>query len=68
MCILLKSLPGALDVVEGNLQRPNEFDKSVEQTNKAKYDSYLASFMKANSNALLVITTNMTERKYLKKL
>src|SRR5436190_23093011 len=61
VCILLKSLPGAFEVVEGNLQQPKEPEPNALEETKAKYELDLASFTKADSNALLIITTNMTE-------
>lgn len=61
ICILLRSIPKALDVVEGNLQMPKELNPGATEQEKARYDLDVANFTKADSMALIVMTTNMTE-------
>lgn len=59
--ILLRSQPGVMNVVEGNLQVPIQKgnDKKPEEVNK--YNSDLYQFMKADSTAVVLITNNLSD-------
>ena len=61
MRILLKSIPGGLEVVDGNLCKPCSIGESVASEVKAQYEQELAKYTKADCSALIVLTTNMTE-------
>jgi hypothetical protein len=61
MRILLKSIPGGLEVVDGNLCKPCSIGESVASEVRAQYEQELAKYTKADCSALIVLTTNMTE-------
>ena len=61
MRILLKSIPGGLEVVDGNLCKPRSIGESVASEVKAQYEEELAKYTKADCSALIVLMTNMTE-------
>lgn len=59
--ICLRGISGALDVVNGKLIKPEPIGDDVTAEQRAVYKRELESFLKADSNALIVLTTNMTE-------
>ena len=59
--ICLRGIPGAMDAVEGKLTIPAEPAEQATAQEKTTYKRELDTYLKAESNALLVLTTNMTE-------
>lgn len=59
--LLLRSIPGTLDVIQGKLTKPNPPEAAASTELVSKYETELAKFQSLDSNALLVLTTNMTE-------
>ncbi|KAF2889070.1 hypothetical protein ILUMI_17103, partial [Ignelater luminosus] len=59
--IALRSNLGALNVVEGKVKTPTPLGLTATATGKDYYSENLETFNKADSNALFVLTTNMTE-------
>lgn len=61
--LLLRNVPNALEVIEGKFQKPQNLSSndgsSDEEVTKLKSD--LDVFMKADSLALIILTTNMSE-------
>lgn len=65
--ICLRGVPGALNVIEGRLVAPLVLAEDATAQQKASYETAMDTFNKADSNALIVLTTNMTEET-LKKI
>lgn len=59
--IMLRGVTGAMDVVEGILSRPATLEVGATVEEQTAYNNNLTNFMKADNNALLLITTNMKE-------
>uniref|UniRef100_A0A0A9Z787 Argininosuccinate lyase n=1 Tax=Lygus hesperus TaxID=30085 RepID=A0A0A9Z787_LYGHE len=59
--VLLQGLPDAMEVVEGNLKRPDEPPSSATIEEKAAYTTEKQRFATANSIALVVIMNNLAE-------
>lgn len=59
--ILLRSVKGGLEVLEGKLQAPKPFEENATQEDKSEYDKNLMEFNQADSSALLILTVNMTQ-------
>lgn len=65
--VCLRGIPGALDVIEGRLVEPSPVGDEANAEQKVSYEAAKENFRKADSNALIVLTTNMTEET-LKKI
>ena len=52
---------GALDVIEGKLSEPQPLPQNASKEEQTRYDSEISKFTKADSSALLILATNMTE-------
>lgn len=65
--ICLRGVPGALDVIQGRLVEPSTIADDATSEVRASYKIELEKFQKADCNALLILTTNMTEET-LKKI
>lgn len=61
LCVLLRGIPGATDVIEGRLLRPVPVSSTASTEERMEYDRKVEYFTKADTSALLVLTTNMTE-------
>ncbi|KAG5875087.1 hypothetical protein JTB14_002143 [Gonioctena quinquepunctata] len=61
-CILLQGIPGAIDVIEGRIGSPTPTTANASVEDKSKNESDLAFFTKADGNALLIMTTDMTKK------
>lgn len=59
--ICLRGIPGALDVIEGNLVTPSMPSRSATADERAAYDVAVEKFNRADCSALTVLSTNMTE-------
>lgn len=60
--ICLRGIPGALDIVEGKTEKPVDPGANAKPEEKVAYKTALESFLKIDSYALLILTTNMTEQ------
>lgn len=60
--ILLRSQPGVIDVVEGNLQAPTPKGDEASTQEVTKYYSDLEKFMKADSTAMIIISSNLSDQ------
>ena len=58
--LLLQSNPGTLDAVEGKLQKPTLPGEQTE-ANLSKYKNDLQNYLKTDSTAMLLLTTNMSD-------
>lgn len=61
ICILFRSIPNAVDVVEGKLVSPLPLTENATNEQKDKYETNVKSYTQADSNALLILTINMTQ-------
>src|SRR5436190_3462587 len=59
--ILLRSIPGGEDVVHGKLSKPDAPSDDSQAEQVTLYKNKLELFNNAETKALLVLTTNMTE-------
>jgi hypothetical protein len=59
--ILLRSIPGGEDIVSGKLSKPDEPSDKENKDQVKDYNTKLEYFNNADTKALLVLTTNMTE-------
>ena len=66
VCILLRGITDAMDVVDGKLKRPDELDEGATEDQLARYQTALNRFNKADCNAMIVLSTNMTDETYEK--
>ncbi|KAJ8878785.1 hypothetical protein PR048_019371 [Dryococelus australis] len=57
----LCGVSGCMDILEGTLQDPEALKIDATPAEVTLYNSYVESFVKADSNALRFLTTNMTE-------
>ena len=55
-----------MDVVDGKLKRPDELDKGATEDQLARYQTALSRFNKAVCNAMIVLSTNMTDETHEK--
>lgn len=58
---LLRTVPKALEVVEGTFQKPTPPAAGAGDAAVSAYNNDEAMFAKADANALLILTTNMHE-------
>ncbi|XP_063367884.1 uncharacterized protein LOC134656305 [Cydia amplana] len=58
---LLRTVPHALEVVEGSFKKPTEPESPTEAGAVSTYKTELDRFVKADATALLIVTTNMKE-------
>ncbi|KAJ8871124.1 hypothetical protein PR048_027428 [Dryococelus australis] len=58
---LLCGVSGCLDILEGTLQEPEALKIEATLAEVTLYNSNVERFVNAESNALLILTTNMTE-------
>lgn len=65
--ICLRGISGALDIVEGRLVKPKPIADNATLEEKTAHETAIDSYYKAESNALIVLTNNMTEET-LKKI
>jgi transposase InsO family protein len=59
--VCLRGVSGAMDVVQGRLVAPNTLQEDATAAQTATYKSALEVFNKADSNALIILTTNMSD-------
>lgn len=59
--VCLRGTPGAIDVVNGGLVKPTEPSPDASVADVQKYEQTLEKFSKADSVALIIMSTNMTE-------
>lgn len=59
--LLLKSTPGTLEAIEGRLIKPKDPGQTAKSEDLLKYKHEMDMFQKCDSQALLILTTNMTE-------
>ncbi|XP_074029249.1 uncharacterized protein [Leptinotarsa decemlineata] len=59
--ILLRSIQGGTEVVEGKLTLPEPLPENATQTQRTKYEKKLKYFNQADNNALLVLTVNIAQ-------
>lgn len=61
MEILLRSVKGGTEVVQGKLNPPDPLPENASVEDNAKYEKALAEYTQADSHALLSLTVNMTQ-------
>lgn len=61
LCILLRGIKGGLEVIEGKLEAPKSLPEDATTDDKQRYEKDLSGFNQADTNALLVLTLNMTQ-------
>lgn len=61
VCILLRSIPDPMDVIEGRLTSPLLPTSEESQEDKTTNEKYLTNFTKVDSSVLLIPTINMTQ-------
>lgn len=59
--ILLRGISGAIDLLEGKLVKPKPLAQNESTDDKKKYTDSLLEYTKADTNTLLILTTNITE-------
>ncbi|CAB0020139.1 unnamed protein product [Nesidiocoris tenuis] len=59
--VLLRKIPFGLDLVEGRFQKPEAPSPDCSALDRKKFEKDMDSFNKADCDALLALTTNMTE-------
>lgn len=64
--ILLRGVPKAMDIVEERLNKPSPLPAGASNTQTSAYESELTEFTKGDCNAMIIITSNMTEETYEK--
>ena len=64
--ILLRGTTDALDVVEGKLKKPDEPAEGATEAQQATYLKAYNKYQKADSSAMIIMSTNMSEETYEK--
>jgi len=64
--ILLRGTPDALDVVEGKLNKPDEPNDGATEAQVSAYQTAHKKYQKADSSAMIIMSTNMSEETYEK--
>jgi len=60
--ILLRGIQDAMDVVKGKLEKPDESNADATEAQRAAHTKY----KKADSSAMIILSTNMSEETYEK--
>jgi hypothetical protein len=66
VCILLRGIPDAMDVVDGILKRPEVPGEGASEAKLTAYQTALNKFSKADCNAMIVMSTNISDETYEK--
>ena len=66
MSIVLRGIVDELDVVEGKLQTPDEPNDGATFADVASYQTAQSRYQKADCNAMIILSTNMSEETYEK--
>ena len=64
--ILLRGTTDAMDVVEGRLKEPDELSERATEAQMTAYQTAKSKFQKADCNAMIILSTNMSEETYEK--
>jgi gag-polypeptide of LTR copia-type len=64
--ILLRGTMDAQDVVEGKLVKPDESPAKSTNAQRTAFQTALSKFQKADSSAMIIMSTNMSEETYEK--
>lgn len=62
--ILLRGSSDALDVVEGRLRKPDEPSDGATEAQVTAYQTSLSKYQKADCNAMIILSSNMSEETY----